>query len=171
MTNRHISGLLIIFIFLSIPACSKDEDSGETGQLGKIRESEPFATPFSSGKDRFRPESSEIEKATYAYIGKEIPESFPKELPVYSPSTVTSCKILGNEKGAIAVLLTRDTPEKIADFYLKFLKEKNWETQDRLLTDNIFSLMAKKEFSTIMISAAVGESGTTATIAISIGKK
>ena len=168
MLKKLFAVLLTMLIILSLTACKKDEDTGKIGELAEIKETDPFASPFSGNSDLFRVDSTENEKINYAYSGNKIPKSFPKELPIYSPASVTSCKILENNKGAIAVLLTRDTPDKIAEFYLRFLKEKNWETEDKIMTENIFSLMAKKDSSTISISAAQGTNGTAITLAISM---
>ena len=162
--------LLTILIILSLTACEKDEDAGIIGKLAEIRDTEPVHNPFSGNSDMFRIESNENEKISYAYSGNKVPESFPKELPVYSPAIVTSCKILENNKGAIAVLQTMDTPDKVSEFYLKSAQEKNWKTKDKLLTEKMFFLMEKNNSSSINISAIEGTKGTTITLAISLNK-
>ncbi len=171
MLKQLSAAFLIIFMLLHFPACTKDDDAGKIGELAEIKESDPFEGPFSGNTDMFRPETTEAVKINYAYSGNEIPEFFPKELPVYTRSKVTSCRILENNKGAIAVLLTQDAPGKVAEFYLNFAKEKNWKTRDKIMTENIFSLMAKKDSSTISISAAKGTNGTALTLAISLNEK
>ena len=171
MLKQLSSAFLIILFLFTFSACKKDEDAGKAGKPGELKEIKPFENPFFGNSDLLRPETAEAEKINYAYRGNEIPESFPKKLPVYAPSKVTSCRILENNKGAIAVLLTQDAPGKVAEFYLNFAKEKNWKTEDKIMTENIFSLMAKKDFSTISISAAKGTNGTSLTLAISLNTK
>ena len=171
MLKQSSPVFLIIFILLLLPACTKDEDAGKIGKMAEIKEPAPLKTPFFGDSDLFRPETAAAEKINYAYRGNEIPGSFPKELPVYTPSKVTSCRILEDNKGAIAVLLTQPPPEKVAEFYLNFAKEKNWDIKDKIMTENIFSLMAKKDYSTISISAVKGTNGTSLTLAISLNTK
>jgi len=168
MLEKLFTVLFTMLIILSLTACKKDEDTGKIGELAEIKGTDPFASPFSGSTDMFRMNSTESDKTSYAYSGNKIPKFFPKDMPIYSPASVTSCKILENNKGAIAMFLTRDTPDKIAEFYLRFLKEKNWKTEDKIMTENIFSLMAKKDSSTISISAAQGTNGTAITLAISL---
>lgn len=171
MLKKLLLVTLTLLIILSVSACEKDEDAGKIGEMAEINETKPFENPFFGDSDLSRPKAAEIEKISYAYKGNEIPESFPNDLPVYSPAKVTSCRILENNKGAIAVLLTRDSTDKIAEFYLSFAKEKNWEIEDKLMTENIFSLLAKNDASTISISAAKETNGTAITLAIALNEK
>jgi len=166
---KRLTFFFIIIVFLNLAACSKDEDTGKIGKMAEIKDENPFGNLFSGKTDTFRPERAEPEKITYTYKGNEIPESFPKDLPIYSPARVTSCRILENNKGAIAVLLTQDPPGKISEFYLSHGEKEKWEIKDRMMLKSIFSLLAKKGASTINISATEGEKGTTLTIAIAHG--
>ena len=61
-----------------------------------------------------------------------------------------------------------DSPDKIAGFYLNSAKENDWTTEDKLLTEKMFFLLAKNNSSSINISAAKGIKGTTITLAISL---
>ena len=166
--SKSSSTLLIILIILSLTACKKDEDAGKIGEMAGIKDAEPFMSPFSGRSDVLSTETTENEIISYAYSGRKIPESFPKELPVYSPAIVTSCRILENNKGAIAVLQTMDTPDKVSEFYLNLAQEKNWETTDKLLTEKMFFLLVKNNASSINISATEGTKGTTISLAISL---
>ena len=167
MLNKLSSALLTILIILSLTACEKDEDAGKIGKMAEIKETEPFSSPFSGKSDWFSTESTK-NKISYTYNGNKIPEYFPKELPVYSPAIVNSCRILENNKGAIAVLQTMDAPDKIAEFYLNSANKNGWTTEDKLLTEKMFFLMAKNNSSSINISATEGIKGTTLTLAISL---
>ena len=168
MFGKLSSTLLIILIILNLTACKKDEDAGKIGEMAKIKETEPFVSPFAGESDRLSTKTIENKKISYAYNGKKIPESFPKEMPVYSPAIVTSCRILKNNKGAIAVLQTMDSPDKVSEFYLSTSHGNNWITEDKLLTEKMFFLLAKNNSSRINISATEGTKGTTITLAISL---
>jgi hypothetical protein len=167
MFNKLSFAILTILIILSLTACEKDEDAGKIGEMAEIKETEPFSSPFSGKSDWFSTESTE-NKISYAYNGNKIPEYFPKELPVYSPAIVNSCRILENNKGAIAVLQTMDSPDKIAEFYLNSAKENDWTIEDKLLTEKMFFLLVKNNSSSINISATEGIKDTTITLAISL---
>ena len=168
MLKKLFAAFFTLLIILSLTACEKDKDAGKIGEMAKINDENPFAGPFSGKADMFRTDSTENEKINYAYSGNKIPESFPKEMPVYSPASVTSCKILENNKGAIAVLHTLDTPDKIAAFYINSAQKKGWTTEDELLTEKMFYLMARNDSSIINISVTEGTNGTTITLAISL---
>ena len=57
---------------------------------------------------------------------------FPKDLlPIYPSSTATRQVSMpqGEKKGINAALLTVDSPQKVNDFYQKFLKDNGWQVE------------------------------------------
>lgn len=163
--------LMVLVILFCLTACTADEDTGRIGQLAKIKDTEPPESPFAGRTDIFQPQTAETKKISYTYSGTTIPETFPRSLPVYTPAKPTSCRILKNNRGAIAVLLTQDPPAKIEKFYLEYFRKENWKIEDRMMMGNILSLLATRGTDTISISATEGNSGITLTLAISMNTR
>jgi len=164
------AGLILILILIWLSACSEDKDTGRIGRPGAIKNTELPESPFAGSTDIFQPPAAETGKIRYAFSGTTIPESFPRALPVYTPADPTACRILQNNRGAIAVLLTQDPPAKIEKFYLDHFRKKGWKIKDRMMLGNILSLLAARKSDTISISAVEGEKGVTLTLAIALNE-
>lgn len=164
------TNFILILILICLTACSEDEDTGRIGRPGEIKNSEFPESPFAGRTDIFQPPAAEPEKIRYAFSGSTIPESFPRALPVYTPAAPTTCRILQNNRGALAVLLTQDSPAKIEKFYLDHFSKEGWKIKDRMMLGNILSLLATRKSDTISISAVEGENGVTLTLAIALNE-
>lgn len=106
----------------------------------------------------------------------EIPESFPKDFPVYSGAKVSgsvSGGQSGQENGFWLTLTTSDAVSKVADFYKESLKSNGWEVQSTIAMGEATTYaVTKGEMNgSVTISQAEGEVSSETTILIALGSE
>lgn len=83
-------------------------------------------------------------ESTLSYNKERLPDEFPNDVPVYTPSTVKMTQILDNGKNATASLNTDDDTAKVAAFYKKGLPQAGWEIKGEMNMGNTFLLQGEK---------------------------
>ncbi|MFN7974357.1 MAG: hypothetical protein U0166_18745 [Acidobacteriota bacterium] len=80
------------------------------------------------GKDGQKISVTDEKGQTAVFSGNAVPESFPKDVPVYPGATPGYGVTATGDKGAtVAVLNTTDDPAKVLTFYQAELPKNGWE--------------------------------------------
>ncbi len=104
--------------------------------------------------------------------GGDLPESFPKDFPVYSGAKLVSSFSASGEggDGVSVVWETGDSFDKVTDFYKKKLQEDGWKVESTFEQKDSFTSSFKKGEVEGFIGITLGEGGK-ATISVTIGVK
>lgn len=100
----------------------------------------------------------------------DMPESFPKDFPVYSGATLKSSFTATGEdtKGTSVVWETGDGVDKVSDFYKSELAKKGWKIVSTFEQEGTTTLTFEKEGVGGFLGIAKGEGGKTA-ISVTVG--
>jgi hypothetical protein len=79
-----------------------------------------------------------------SYGSKTIPENFPKDVPVYTPSQIRMTQVVDENKSVIS-LTTGDEIEKVTAFYKKELTEQGWTIKNEMSMGAMSLIQAEKE--------------------------
>jgi len=104
--------------------------------------------------------------------GGDLPESFPKDFPVYAGAKlVNSFSSSGEEGDGVSVVWeVSDSFDKVSDFYKKNLPEGGWKVESTFeQKDSLTSSFSKEEVGGF-IGVTIGEGGKV-TISVTIGVK
>ena len=154
---------LYCFIMLSICAvltvillgsCSREQsvetDKGkmtvkEEGEKIKVTTDEGTITMSGDEeKGQIAIKTEEGETLNVSYGKDSIPDNFPKDVPVYSPSAVKMTQIIDDSKSVIS-LGTQDDVSKVAAFYKKELPAKGWSIKNEMSMGNMSLFHVQKE--------------------------
>lgn len=104
--------------------------------------------------------------------GGDLPESFPKDFPVYTGAKlVSSFSAKGDEGDGVSVVWeTGDSFDKVTDFYKKKLQEDGWKVESTFEQKDSFTSSFKKGEVEGFIGVTIGEGGKV-TISVTIGVK
>ncbi len=104
--------------------------------------------------------------------GGDLPESFPKDFPVYTGAKlVNSFSASGEEGDGISVVWeTSDSFDKVTDFYKKKLPEDGWKVESTFEQKDSFTSSFKKGEVGGFIGVTIGDEGKV-TISVTIGVK
>ena len=100
----------------------------------------------------------------------DMPESFPKDFPVYSGATLKSSFTAtgADTKGTSVVWETGDSADKVAGFYKGELVKKGWKIVSTFEQEGTTTLTFEKEGVGGFLGIAKGEGGKTA-ISVTVG--
>jgi len=90
--------------------------------------------------------------ATFSQSG-EVPESFPKDVPVYEGTIITSVEL---NEGFTLGIETDDAPGDIIDWYEKELGDDGWKQEMKVETGEGAMFGAKKGERTVQIATGAG---------------
>lgn len=104
--------------------------------------------------------------------GGDLPESFPKDFPVYSGAKLVNSFSASGEggDGVSVVWETGDSFDKVTDFYKKKLQEDGWKVESTFEQKDSFTSSFKKGEVGGFMGVTLGEGGK-ATISVTIGVK
>lgn len=104
--------------------------------------------------------------------GGDLPDSFPKDFPVYpGAKLVNSFSAKGEEGDGVSVVWeTGDSFDKVTDFYKKKLQEDGWKVESTFEQKDSFTSSFKKGEVGGFIGVTVGDGGKV-TISVTIGVK
>lgn len=104
--------------------------------------------------------------------GGDLPESFPKDFPVYTGAKlVNSYSVKGEEGDGVSVIWeTGDSFAKVSDFYKKKLQEDGWKVESTFEQKDSFTSSFSKGEVGGFIGVTLGDEGKV-TISVTIGVK
>jgi hypothetical protein len=88
--------------------------------------------------------TEEGETIKVSYGEDKLPDNFPKDVPIYSPSKVMMSQTIDSKKRIMASLSTEDDPSEVAQFYKKVLPQKGWKIKGEMSMGNMFLIQGGK---------------------------
>ena len=146
-------GVCLMFTLFTLASCSRDQSTDNDkmkmtvkNEGEKIKLKTEDATITVTGNDKkgqvnIKTDDGETLEMTY---GKNtIPDDFPKDVPIYSPSQVTMSQII-NENNSVLSLHTDDEVSKVAEFYKKELVQQGWSIKNEMTMGTMSLLQGEK---------------------------
>lgn len=134
---------------------AEEEGDKEEGAAPKVRIDQGEGTvEFSDEEGKGRAEVGE---------NVDIPESFPKDLSIYEPSSVISGVETEQPNGRLAgvTLSTSDSPDKVKDFYAAELPKQGYEIKGQISISGTHSIQAKKGDMDVVVTVSADDQGKT----------
>jgi hypothetical protein len=100
-----------------------------------------------------------------SYGSKTIPENFPKDVPVYSPSQIRMTQVVDENKSVIS-LTTSDDIEKVTAFYKKELTKQGWTIKNEMSMGAMSLIQGEKEKRVLNLTVNKKEGETTVSLVV-----
>jgi len=100
-----------------------------------------------------------------SYGTKTIPDNFPKDVPVYSPSQIKMTQVVDENKSVIS-LTTSDEMAKVAAFYKKELAEQGWTIKNEMNMGVMSLIQAVKENRSLNLTVNKKDGETTISLVV-----
>ncbi len=102
--------------------------------------------------------------------GTSLPADWPKDAPVYPGATITysgSSNPQAGESGFGAMLTTKDSAQKVRDYYARELVVQGWKTEATYNADESSVVSATKDTRAFTVVTAEADGATTITLGVS----
>ncbi len=156
MKKLWLVGLIIIVLTLSGCKTAKVESDGGSGKVGKNE----IKVDKNKGSFKYKNEKSEGS----AQIGEdvELPDDFPKDVPVYKNAKLTSAITTKSDNGSLTAITleTKDGKDEVAKFYEDGLTENGFEIQGRFEIEKSTTITAIKSGTNVVVVATTDEGKT-----------
>jgi hypothetical protein len=83
-------------------------------------------------------------ESTIVYSHNKLADGFPKDIPIYEPSTVQMSQIMDTGNNLMAHLNTDDDLEKMVQFYKKALPRAGWVVKEEMNMRSIALIQGEK---------------------------
>ena len=168
-----------IVTMFTLGACSR-EKSIETGK-GKVTikeqgkkievktEDGSLTMTGDDKKGQINIKTEEGETINVSYGKGKLPDNFPKDVPIYSPSEVTVSQVVDEEKSVMVSLSSKDDPSIIAKFYKKKLPQEGWKIKNEMSMGNMVIIQGEKGEKVLNVTVNKDDQNTI--ISLVIGEK
>jgi hypothetical protein len=149
---RPLSALLSAGLLFVAAACSRTHSvSTAEGQVSYQEKGKDAGTVTVTGKDG--------QTATLNFNQNKVPDDYPKDVPIYTPSKIVMSQSVSQENARNLVLESPDALDKIVDFYKKGLESNGWKTESTMATAQLtmFTATKDKRELTLQISDSSGK--------------
>lgn len=181
--DRRIFGLalfcLTILAQLTMVSCSREKtietDKGkvtinEQGKKIDVKTEDGSLTMTGDDqKGEIDIKTEEGETIHVSYGKHKLPDDFPKDVPIYSPSEVAVSQVIDEEKSIMVTLSTKDEPSAIARFYKEKLPKNGWSIKSEMSMGDMVIVQGEKGEKVLNVTVNKNEEKTM--IALVIGKK
>ena len=121
-----------------------------------------------SQKGQVNIKTDDGETIEMSYGTDTIPDNFPKDVPIYTPSQVKMTQVIDENKSVLS-LATSDEVSKVTAFYKKELEEQGWTIKNEMAMGNMSLLQGEKEGRVLNLTINQKENETA--IAVVVGTK
>ena len=104
-------------------------DSGKTIEVKNEDEEVKVEGDDNQGQIKIKTKNGE---SRIVYGNNKLADGFPKDIPIYQPSTVQMSQIMESGKTIMASLTADDDIEKVVQFYKKALPEAGWKVSGEM---------------------------------------
>ena len=94
--------------------------------------------------------------ATLSFNQNKVPDDYPKDVPIYSPSRVVMSQSVSDKNARNLMLESTDASDKIVDFYKKGLDGNGWKTESTMTTAQLTILTASKDERQVVLQITDG---------------
>ncbi len=136
--RRPLGALLVTCLLCAGAACSRAHTvSTADGKVSYQEKGKDAGTVTVTGKDG--------QTATLNFNQNKVPDDYPKDVPIYTPSKVVMSQSTTEQNARNLVLESPDGIDKIVDFYKKGLDSNGWKTESNVTTAQLTMLNATKD--------------------------
>jgi hypothetical protein len=168
--------MFVVCALFTLASCSS-EKSSEVAQEVVKTEGETIKVTTDEGtltvtgdseKGQVNIKTDDGETIEMSYDKETIPENFPKDVPVYSPSQVKMTQVIDQNKSVIS-LTTSDEVSKVTAFYKKELEGQGWTLKNEMTMGKMSLIQGEKEGRVLNLTINQKENETS--IALVVGTK
>ena len=94
--------------------------------------------------------------ATLSFNQNKVPDDYPKDVPIYSPSRVVMSQSVSDKNARNLMLESTDASDKIVDFYKKGLDGNGWKTESTMTTAQLTILTSSKDQRQVVLQITDG---------------
>jgi len=142
--RRPLGALLAASLLLAGAACSRTHTvTTADGKIAYQEKGKDAGTVTVTGKDG--------NTATLDFNQNKVPDGYPKDVPIYSPSKIVMSQSVSQENARNLMLESPDALDKIVDFYKKGLDSNGWKTESTVNTAQLTVLTAAKDQRALML--------------------
>jgi hypothetical protein len=139
--SLYYSALIGLFIVFNASGCSREKsaeidktkisinDRDKTIEVKNEYEEVKVEGDDNQGKIKIKTKNGE---SNILYGNNKLADGFPKDIPIYQPSTVQMSQIMESGKTIMASLTADDDAEKVLQFYKKALPEAGWKVSGEM---------------------------------------
>lgn len=136
--RRPLGTLLVAGLLMAGAACSRTHtvttSDGKVSYQDKGKDAGAITVTGKDGKS-----------ATMSFNENMVPDGYPKDVPIYSPSKVVMAQSASDKNTSNLVLESPDAADSIVAFYKKGLDGNGWKTESTMATAQLTMLTASKE--------------------------
>ena len=182
MERRNFFLAFSFFTILAVAAggaCSREKsietDKGKVTIKEKDKKIEvktedgSFTMTGDDQKGQINIKTEEGETVQVSYGKNKLPENFPKDVPIYSPSEIAVSQVIDEEKSVMVSLSTKDDPSVIAKFYKEKLPKKGWTIKNEMRMGNMVLVQGEKGGK--VLNVTVNKDDQKTIISLVIGEK
>ena len=172
-----IFSICAVLTLFMLGSCSREQSiETDEGKMNVKEEGEKIKVTTDEGtitmsgneeKGQIAIKTEEGEALNVSYGKDNIPDNFPKDVPVYSPSAVKMTQIIDDNKSVIS-LGTKDDISKVAAFYKKELPAQGWSVKNEMSMGTMSLLHGEKGNRTLNVT--VNKSDAETIISMVVGK-
>ncbi len=154
-------GMILVSGLLLVVACQKREYVGPHGEKVEV----------DTGSKNVKVTTKDGTAVFAGGAGTVVPDSFPKDVPVYPGGKVTGA-VSGSQQGSSGQMVTfetPDSPEKVVDFYKG--KLTGWKNSMEMASGNgkMLVMVSADEKRSVTVTATPGAGKTT--VSLTVGSK
>ncbi len=142
----------------------------EEGRKVEIKTDEGVMTVEGSeqgGQMRISTDDGETIEVTYS--GTRLPDAFPDDVPVYTPSQILGSQVVEDGKNIVVNLGTADDAAKVVAFYKKGLSDRGWRIEGEVTMGGTVILQSEK--GERVLTVTVNSEGEQTVVALVAGEK
>ena len=178
LSHTCLCFMFVVCALFALESCSSEKSSEvekekevvkTEGETIKVTTDEGTLTVTGdSEKGQVNIKTDDGETIEMSYGTETIPENFPKDVPIYSPSQVKMTQVIDENKSVIS-LTTSDEVSKVTAFYKKELEGQGWTLKNEMTMGNMSLLQGEKEGRVLNLTINQKENETA--IAVVVGAK
>jgi hypothetical protein len=151
--SLYYSALIGLFIVFNASGCSREKsaevdktkisinDRDKTIEVKNKDEEVKVEGDDNQGKIKIKTKNGE---SNIVYGNNKLADGFPKDIPIYQPSTVQMSQIMESGKTIMASLTADDDAEKVLQFYKKALPEAGWKVSGEMTMGSTALIQGEK---------------------------
>ena len=146
--------MFVVCALFTLESCSSEQSFDAAKEKGVVKtEGETIKLTTDEGtltvtgdseKGQVNIKTDDGETIEMSYGTKTIPDNFPKDVPVYSPSQVKMTQVVDDNRSVVS-LTTSDDISKVVAFYKKELVQQGWTIKNELTRGPMAVIQGEKE--------------------------
>ena len=169
--------MCVLCALFLLASCSSEKASDTVQEKGVVKtQGETIKVTTDEGtltvtgdaeKGQVNIKTDDGETIEMSYGTKTIPDNFPKDIPVYSPSQVKMTQVVDENRSVIS-LTTSDDISKVAAFYKKELVQQGWTIKNEVTRGPMALIQGEKEKRIINLTVNKKDDATAISLVVGV---